>query len=84
MEPKEFVILALGVIGGIGICLMVAAFALIAGRGGWKQAITRPIAEKRWPAQRWMMAAGAGCGVVMALGFMLLALATRGNVFGGR
>jgi hypothetical protein len=77
-------ILALGVIGGIGFCLMVVAFALIAWRGGWERAITKPSAEKRWPTQRWMMAAGAGCCTVMALGFTVLAVVTRGNVFGGR
>jgi hypothetical protein len=62
---------------------MVAAFALIAWRGGWEQAITKPGAEKQWPAQRWMMMAGAACGVVMGLGWLLLSLTTGGKIFQG-
>ena len=84
METRDFIIYVLGAIGSVGFCLMVVAFVLIVWRGGWEQAITKPIAEKRWPAQRWMMATGAGCCTVMALGFMVLAIVTRGNVFGGR
>ena len=83
MQPKDFIALALAVVGGIGLCFMATAFGLIAWRGGWELAITKPAAEKLWPTQRWLMLAGATGGVVMGLGWLMLSLATRGNVFGG-
>jgi hypothetical protein len=77
MPTSETIALALAAIGCIGVCLMVAAFALIGWRGGWEVAITKPGAEKRWPAQRWMMLAGATCGLVAGLGWVLLSLTMR-------
>jgi len=68
MQAKDFISLALAVVGGIGFCFMATAFGLIAWRGGWELAITKPATEKLWPAQRWLMLAGAACGVVMAWG----------------
>ena len=83
MQAKDFIALALAAVGGIGLCFMATAFGLIAWRGGWERAIINPAKEKLWPAQRWLMLAGATCGVVMGLGWLLLSLATRGNVSGG-
>jgi hypothetical protein len=77
MRWEDVVAIASLVIGGIGICLMVAAFALTASRGGWDQAITKPIAEKRWPVQRWFMAIGAGLCALTAITWLFVGVISR-------
>jgi hypothetical protein len=54
-------IIAVMATGGLGLGLMLAAFVLIAGRGGWQEAL-QPDAQGRWPLPRKLLAAGAGLG----------------------
>src|SRR5262245_51090284 len=51
-----------------GITLMLAAFALVAARGGWQRAM-QPGATGRWPLPRLLMLAGAA--LVMLFGLLL-------------
>jgi hypothetical protein len=50
---------------GMGFSLMVAAFMLVARRGGWQQAM-QPDTDGHWPLPRKLMASGAGLGCLFA------------------
>jgi hypothetical protein len=54
-------------ISAAGVCLLLAAFALVAARGGWNRAIGAPMSEAHWPVQRWLMALGAGVTMLSML-----------------
>jgi hypothetical protein len=56
-------ILIATVVGLVGFCLMVAAFVLVAHKGGWQQAM-RSGPEGRWSLPRRLMFAGALLGAV--------------------
>lgn len=58
-----FVVLA---IGCVGFVLMVAAFVLVARRGGWPRAMQAD-AEGRWPLPRKLMFAGASLGCLFGM-----------------
>ena len=62
MDWSNVPILIVAIIGLVGVFLMIAAFALIARRGGWQQAM-QPDAPGRWPLPRYLMLIGAllGC-----------------------
>jgi hypothetical protein len=62
------VIILAAVVGGIGVCLMIAALVLVAQRGGWQQAMVQPIAANQWPLQRKLMVTGASVALA-GLGF---------------
>jgi hypothetical protein len=53
-------------VGVIGLCLMLAAFVMVARRGGWQQAM-KPDAGGHWPAPRLLMLIGALLGTAFAL-----------------
>lgn len=78
MDWPLIVVIVLAAIGATGVGLMVAAFVLIARQGGWNRAIQQPIAERRWPLARWLMPIGAGLGLVMGLGLVILRLIPGG------
>jgi hypothetical protein len=59
-------ILAILAVGVVGFCLMLAAFVLVARRGGWQQAM-KPDARGHWPAPRHLMFIGALLGVAFSL-----------------
>jgi hypothetical protein len=82
MQAIDFILDVLFVIGGIGFCLTVVSIALILMRGGWEQAMAKPIEERGWPAQRWLFLAGTGCMLALAVCGGLLVLVER--VFFGR
>jgi hypothetical protein len=71
------IIVILG-IAGVGFCLMLAAFIMIARRGGWERAM-QPDAEGHWPLPRKLMLAGAALGCLFGL-LMLLAPLVPGVV----
>jgi hypothetical protein len=55
-----YVVIAIAaVVGGVGVCLMAAALVLVSQRGGWEQAMAKPIAANEWPLQRKLMIGGA-------------------------
>ena len=64
-----------GAVGAAGVLAMLAAFVLTARRGGWDRAMMGPIREKRWPAQRRLMATGAGLQLVFVAVMGLLIVA---------
>ena len=72
MQWDLMLTLGAGAVGAFGVLAMLAAFVLTAGRGGWDRAMRGPIREKRWPAQRRLMAAGAGLQLVFAAAVGLL------------
>jgi hypothetical protein len=57
-------------LGAVGFAMMVAAFGLVAARGGWVRAMQSD-AQGRWPLARWLMLAGAACGVLFGLSIFL-------------
>jgi multisubunit Na+/H+ antiporter MnhB subunit len=59
-------VIVVGVIGAVGFVLMVAAFVMVARRGGWQQAM-QPDARGHWPAPRQLMLVGALLGTVFGL-----------------
>jgi hypothetical protein len=71
MNWSEVPILAAAVVGFVGFCLMVAAFVLVARRGGWRQAM-QPEPDGRWSLPRRLMFAGASLGTVFGVVVLLL------------
>jgi hypothetical protein len=61
-------IIAITAIGAISFCLILAAFALAALRGEWRQA-TQADADGNWSVVRYLMLAGAFLGALF--GFLL-------------
>jgi hypothetical protein len=59
-------IITVTAIGVVGFCLMLAAFGMVARRGGWQQAM-QPDAHGRWPVPRYLMLVGALLGTVFGL-----------------
>ncbi len=59
-------IIAVLATAGVGFCLMLAAFVLVARRGGWQRAM-QPDAQGRWPLPRSLMLIGASLGCLFAL-----------------
>lgn len=51
---------------GVGLCLMLTAFVIVARRGGWQQAM-QPDAQGHWPLPRYLMLVGASLGCLFAL-----------------
>lgn len=59
-------IIAVLTIAGVGFCLMLAAFIMVARRGGWQQAMPAD-AHGRWPLPRYLMLIGAFLGCLFPL-----------------
>jgi hypothetical protein len=59
------------VVGFVGFCLMVAAFLMVAQRGGWRQAM-QSAPDGRWSLPRRLMFAAASLGVLFGVGVLLL------------
>ena len=59
-------IIAVLATAGVGFCLMLAAFVLVARRGGWQQAM-QPDAPGRWPLPRYLLLIGASLGCLFPL-----------------
>jgi len=78
MKWGEIAVIVDAAVGAIGLCLMLAAFVLVARRGGWKKAISEPANERRWPAQRVLMLAGAVLGVLFSAMLVILWLVPGG------
>ena len=72
MHLRDLPVLVDIAIGMAGFTLMVIAFALAAGRGGWRH-VMQPDPLQRWTLPRRLMFAGAALGV--AFGVMLFILA---------
>jgi len=53
-------------IGGVGFAFMLAAFLLVAIRGGWQKAMQSD-SQGRWSMARKLMATGAGLGVLFGI-----------------
>jgi hypothetical protein len=66
MDWKDIPILVVLGIAVLGLSLMLAAFVLMARRGGWEPAM-QPDAQGRWPLPRYLMLAGASLGCLFAL-----------------
>jgi hypothetical protein len=71
MDWSVMPILTATVVGGIGFCLMVAAFLLVAQQGGWRQAM-QSMPDGRWSLPRRLMFAGAFLGMVFGVVVLLL------------
>src|SRR5262245_36275380 len=61
-----FVFYAVLGIAAAGVLLLLAAFALIAGRGGWERAMPAD-RRGRWPLPRLLLLAGAALGTLFGL-----------------
>jgi hypothetical protein len=59
-----------------GFCLLLAAFALIVRRGGWRPA-PQPGAQGPWPLPRRFLLAGAVLGALSGVLMILLGLTAR-------
>ncbi len=59
-------IIAVLATAGFGFCLMLAAFVMVAWRGGWQQAMQSD-AQGRWPLPRYLMLIGASLGCLFPL-----------------
>src|SRR6516165_3445327 len=59
-------IIAVLATAGVGFCLMLAAFVIIARRGGWQHAM-QPDAQGCWPLPRYLLLIGASLGCLFAL-----------------
>ena len=73
MNWSELPILVAIVVGFVGLCLVVAAFIMVARLGGWRQAM-RSEPDGRWSLPRRLMFAGAMLGIVFwfAVGILFL------------
>ena len=63
-------LIVITVTGAVGFCLMLAAFVLVARRGGWQRAM-QPGARGRWPAPRRLMFVGAVLCLAYGLAVLL-------------
>jgi hypothetical protein len=59
------------VVGFVGVCLMVAAFVMVARQGGWREAM-KSEPDGRWSLPRRLMFAGALLGIVFGVVVTLL------------
>jgi hypothetical protein len=59
-------IIAVLATGGLGFCLMLAAFVIVTRRGGWQQAM-QPDAPGRWPLPRYLLLIGASLGCLFPM-----------------
>jgi hypothetical protein len=69
----EVVVMA---IAAIGFCLLLAGFALIVRRGGWRPAL-QPLPQGQWPLPRRFLLAGAALGALSGVLMFLLGLTIR-------
>jgi hypothetical protein len=77
MNWSEVPILAAIVMGFVGLCLIVAAFIMLALEGGWRQAMRTAPAD-RWSLPRRLMFAGAFFSIVFSLAVAILFLIPGG------
>jgi hypothetical protein len=63
---EDIPIITVIVLAGVGLCLMLAAFVLVARRGSWQQAMQLD-ALGQWPLPRKLMVAGAGLGCLFSV-----------------
>jgi hypothetical protein len=77
MNWSDVPILTVIVVGVVGVCLMVAAYILVALQGGGKQAM-RGSPDARWSLPRRLLFAGASLGVVFGLAMGVLFLIPGG------
>ena len=66
----EGVVMALA---AVGFCLLLAGFAMVVRRGGWRPAL-QPAAQGQWPLPRRFLLAGAALGALSGLLMILLGL----------
>ena len=69
----EGVVMALA---ALGFCLLLAGFAMVVRRGGWRPAL-QPAAQRQWPLPRRFLLAGASLGALSGLLMILLGLTSR-------
>jgi hypothetical protein len=69
----EGVVMALA---GVGFCLLLAGFAMVVRRGGWRPAL-QPAAQGQWPLPRRFLLVGAALGALSGLLMILLGLTNR-------
>ena len=77
MDWSLLPILSATLIGFVGFCLMLAAFALIARRGSWILAM-QPDPQGNWPLPRRLMVIGASLSVLFSAILSLLFLIPGG------
>jgi hypothetical protein len=77
MDWSVLPILAVILVGLVGLCLMAAAFVMVARQGGWRQAM-RSGPAGRWTPQRRLMFAGASIGIAFWLAVAILFLIPGG------
>jgi hypothetical protein len=69
----EGVVMALA---AVGFCLLLAGFAMVVRRGGWRPALPSA-AQGQWPLPRRFLLAGAALGALSGLMMILLGLTSR-------
>ena len=63
-------------IAAVGFCLLLAGFALVVRRGGWRPAL-HPAAQGQRPLPRRFLLAGAALGALSGVLMILLGLSSR-------
>jgi hypothetical protein len=63
-------------LAAVGFFLLLAGFAMVVRRGGWRPAL-QPTAQGQWPLPRRFLLAGAALGALSGLLMFLLGLTSR-------